>query len=117
MGVAHSRGSSTSGDATVDSGSRASPNSISGSIPVTADAIIRMFIVGNGGPVSNPTIANVSGNKRIRFFGTSNVNTVLIDSNTSNYELSGQWVARNGSILEVEWDGASKYTETYRNEV
>lgn len=105
------------GGSWTDSGTRAAPNSVTTSIPVTSTELLRIFIKGSGGPVTNPTIANVSGNKQIKLFGTSDTDTVSIAKSTSNFELSGQWVARNGSILALEWDGSSKYTESFRNEI
>lgn len=104
-------------EAVVDSGSRASPNLINSSIPVTSSSGLRIFIKGNGGPVTNPTITNVSGNKRIILFGTDDTNYVSIAKNTSNFELRGLWIGKNGSRLQLEWDGASKYTEVCRNEI
>lgn len=105
------------GDSFVDSGSRVSPNLITTSIPVSSDALIRAFVKGSSGPVTNPTITHVAGNKMIKLFGTSNTDTVSIAKSTGNFELSGQWVGKSGSILLLEWDGQSKYTESYRNEI
>lgn len=111
------RGPTGPAGTTVDVGTRASPSLVTTSIPVTTDEAIRIFIAGSGGPVSNPTITHLAGNKTVILFGTDNTNTVSIAKSTSNFELSGTWYARSGSILKLEWDGASKYTEDYRNDI
>lgn len=101
----------------VNLGSRPSPIEISTVITLNSQPSLRVFIKGHLGPVIDPAMAHISGNLQVILFGTDNTNTVKIEKSSGNFELSGTWVARNGSILVLQWDGTSKYTEAYRNEI
>lgn len=102
----------------IDVGSRVQPASVSTAIAAPQYMRQRSFIVGNGGPVLNPVIANPSSNVpwELFLFATDNTKTVTLEGGT-NLLLSGQWIGRAGSILALQWDGQSQYVEVGRNEI
>lgn len=102
----------------IDIGTRAMP----ALVDLTIDAPIyrrqRSFLVGNAGPAINPSIANPSDNGawELYLFGTDDTDVIVLESQ-SNLQLSGQWIGANGSILYLQWDGATQYVEGGRNEI
>lgn len=109
-------GSVVGGGEYTDSGTRASPNLIVGAISVPTPKLSRIFIKGSAGPVLNPTLSSGSTGQRLRLFATDNTDTVTLND-ASNIQLSGVWVGKNKSILELEWDNSSKWVEGDRNEI
>jgi len=75
------------------------------------------FVQGSGGPVdvsANPQIAvgTVIG-QRLTLVGVNDTNTVLLEDGTG-LKLNGECFLRNGSILELLWNG-SLWVEISRN--
>jgi hypothetical protein len=101
----------------LDYGSRATPISIMLTIPAPQWRRQRTFIVGAGGP-SDPVIANPSDNGawELYLFGTNDTDTITLETG-GNLLLSGQWIGGNGSMLYLQWDGATQYVEGGRNEI
>ncbi len=84
--------------------------------PVTRNQL--SFVVGSGGPIDQPILPNPPDNNPWIWwlFTTDDVNTLTLNDAT-NLQLSGQWVGSSGSILQLFWDGVSKYVEVFRNEI
>lgn len=101
-----------------DINKRAQALTVTAAIPAPVFRRQRTFIVGNGGPVFNPTIASPADNGawELSLFGTDDVNTVTLESQ-ANLLLSGEWIGAKGSILNLQWDGQSQYVEASRNEI
>lgn len=115
--AANLSGTNTGDQLLVESGSYASPNSITATITVPADALSRMFLVGNGGPVVNPALSNGVSLQELHLFGTSDTNTVELNS-TTNLLLSGAIVLKLGTYLVLNWiTGLDKWVEVSRNEI
>ncbi len=106
------------GSSMVTTGTRSSPVLISSLIDVPSDEIAKMFIQGNGGPVT-PTLASGSiDNQSLTLFGCSDSDLVTL-SDSSNLELyGGECILGNKSVLKLLWDEPStKWTEEGRNEI
>jgi hypothetical protein len=101
-----------------DVGTRSIPVLITTSISAPVNRRQRSFIAGSSGPIINPTIPNPPDNGawELFLFCTDNTKTITLEDQ-SNLQLSGQWIGANGSILCLQWDGASKYVEEHRNEI
>lgn len=110
-------GGGAGGGEIVDSSSYASPTSISTSVSIPTDIRSRLYITGNAGPVVNPTLGTGATGQELFLFGTSDSNTVELNS-TTNLLLSGPIVLKDGSIMCLHWiDGLNKWVEASRNEI
>lgn len=91
-------------------------NSAALDIPGAEDPVSRIFIAGSAAAVTGITIPDGVTGQKVKLVGTSDSNTVGI-TNAANLKLSGDWVARDGSILSLEWDNDSRWLEESRNEI
>ena len=101
----------------VDMNTRASPAAITAIIAAPMFRRQRSFIVGSPGPVA-PIIAAPADNGAWEFylFCTSDTDTITLETG-GNVLLSGQFIGGNGSILYLQWDGATQWVEGGRNEI
>ena len=101
----------------IETGSYASPQLITSSIAIPLDARARIYIKGSSGPVVDPSLGNGSGTQELYLFGTSDTNTVQLDS-ASNLKLDGEIVLRDKTQLCLHWiQGLNKWVEAGRNEI
>ena len=101
----------------VESGSYASPNSITSTLNFPTNLKVRSYIQGSTGPVVNPTLENGELLQEVFLFGCSDTNTVELNS-TTNLLLSGPIVLRLGSMLSLQWiSELEKWVEVSRNEI
>ena len=108
--------SGSGGGGIVDSGSYGSPISITGSISAPTNQRQRTFVVGTSAVV-NPTLGTGSTDDEWWLFGTSDTNTIELNS-ASNLLLSGKIIIKLGTILCLHWiDGLAKWVEEGRNEI
>lgn len=103
------------------SGTRASPNQITAVGGITATVAPRQlqFVEGSAGPVVitvNPQISagDFTGQELI-LQGTDDTNTVTI-ANGNGLELNGSCPLRNGSRIQLIWDG-TVWGEVARNDI
>lgn len=104
-------------DMIVNTGSYASPSLISTDITIPTDNRARVFVKGDPGAVTDPTLGSGTGTQELYLFGTDDTNTVRLDT-VSNLVLSGAVILRNGTQLVLQWiDGLNKWYEVNRNEI
>lgn len=114
-----SSGGSGGGGAIVESNSYSSPSSLAGSanIPAPTNQREKIYIKGSGGAVTGITISAGTGTYEFFIVGTDNTNTAQLVS-SANVQLSGTWVARQGSVMSLQWTaGLAKWLEVSRNEI
>lgn len=118
MAVSLRKGSGSGGGAPiVDTGSFASPQSVTSSISVPADARARIYLKGSGGPSVNPSLGNGTNTQELHIYGASDTDTVSLGS-AVNLILSGSIVLKNGTYLLLHWiPNISKWIEVSRNEI
>jgi len=110
-------GSGNGGGQIVATSSYASPSSISTSISIPTDIRARVYLVGSGGPVVDPTLGTGSTGQELFLFGTSDTNTVELND-ASNLKLSGPIVIKDTTEICLHWiDGLNKWVEASRNEI
>jgi hypothetical protein len=116
MATSSALSSGSSGSPIVDTGSFASPAVITTTVAVPVDLRARIFLVGSGAVV-NPTLGAGASAQELHIYGTSNTNTVELNS-ASNLLLSGKIILKNGTYLLLHWiTGLDKWVEVSRNEI
>lgn len=102
----------------VDTGDYNTPTLISTTISIPTDIRARLYVKGNGGPVTDPTLGSGTATQELYLFGTDDTNTVQLDT-ASNLILSGPIVLKNYTQLILNWIPAplSKWVEASRNEI
>lgn len=99
-----------------DESSWASPTTITTAIAAPTRNRTRRFVVGSGAVV-DPNLGNGADANEFHLVGTSNTNTVELNS-TTNLLLSGAIVLKLGSYLLLHWvSGLNKWVEVSRNEI
>lgn len=101
----------------VDVGTILLPVVITTSIAAPVNRLQRSFLSA-AAPVNQPTIPNPSDNGpwRLELYVATGSQPITIN-NASNIKLSGQWIGNPDSVLNLEWDGNTRYVESSRNEI
>lgn len=100
----------------VDTGTYASPITVTATLTVPSDQRARWFIKANASLTAVTTISNGSGTQELRIVGTDN-SFVSQFTALSNLVLSGEFRARAGSSIDLNWvPGSNFWLEVGRNE-
>ncbi len=101
----------------VDTGSYSSPQDVSTAITVPADLRARIFVVGDGAPVVDPSLGSGATSQELFIVGTDDTNSVELNS-TANLVLSGPIVLKAHTLLALQWvPGPDVWVEVSRNEI
>lgn len=109
--------SSGGSGAIVETGSWSSPSLITTTISVPGSQRAKIYIKGNGVPVS-ALIGSGSGTQELYLVTTDSTNTITLTNYLSNVMLSGTWYGKQGSMICLHWtQGLNKWVEAHRNEI
>lgn len=87
----------------VGTGTWGSPTLISTAITTPSQQRAVMFLAGNGGPVTNPTISVGATLRELFLVGTNDTDYIDLDNTVANLLLNGGIRLKSGTILHLLW--------------